>query len=402
MTMLDRYFLIGFLRNFAIVLSSLLGLYIVVDLFMNLNDFTNNKSGVVGVLQHVLGYYAAQVSLIFDRLDKLIVLASAMFTVSWMQRNNELLPQLSAGVPTRRVIRPVLFGVVLASLIAPMNSEFYIPRVAEQLTVSRDDADMRKPMQVRGAFDGSTREHITAASAVRPNLTPQHSSDGAITLEDYGTLLKFEYTSSNDRGQELMHITAERAMYIPPGAAGEKHTGGWKLFAATPVEPQRIYVAKDTGSVEARTNEERWKLPENVQFLGQGQYFIKATELDFNGVTRRHTWHQFADTASLWESLNKGTTTKQQLAVQFHSRLTRPFTTVILVFLGLSVILRDQNRNVFVSAGLCLGTAALFYGFVEASKYLGDQEFIPAILAAWLPVIVFAPVALVQFDAIHT
>ena len=402
MTTLDRYFLVGFVRNFLIMLFSLLGLYVVVDLFMNLNDFTKGKSGVLSIAQHVFGYYSAQVSLIFDRLDKLIVLAAAMFTVSWMQRNNELLPQLSAGVPTRRVIRPVLLGVIVTSFLAPLNSEFYIPRVAEQLTVSRDDADFRKPMQVRGAFDPNTKEHITASTAVRASRTPEALASGAIRIEDYATLLNFEYTSSSERGSEMLHLSAAKAVYIPAGAKGEKLSGGWKLFGATPVEPQKIYVTKEGSTGDQRVNEERWKIPDNVVFLGQGQYFVKTTELDFDGVTRRHTWHQFADTNSLWEALNKGTSAKQQLAVQFHLRLTRPLTSIILVFLGLSVILRDQNRHVFISAGLCLGTAALFYAFVEGAKYLGDQELVPAVLAAWLPVLVFAPIAFVQFDAIHT
>ena len=41
-------------------------------------------------------------------------------------------------------------------------------------------------------------------------------------------------------------------------------------------------------------------------------------------------------------------------AVLFHTRLARPLVGIILVFLGLSVILRDQNRNVFISAGMCV------------------------------------------------
>ena len=42
------------------------------------------------------------------------------------------------------------------------------------------------------------------------------------------------------------------------------------------------------------------------------------------------------------------------MAVMFHMRLTRPLLGLILVVMGLSIILRDQNRNVFISAGLCL------------------------------------------------
>jgi lipopolysaccharide export system permease protein len=39
---------------------------------------------------------------------------------------------------------------------------------------------------------------------------------------------------------------------------------------------------------------------------------------------------------------------------------------------------------------------------VIACKYLGDQDVLPAPLAAWLPLILFGPPALVAFDSVHT
>jgi len=90
------------------------------------------------------------------------------------------------------------------------------------------------------------------------------------------------------------------------------------------------------------------------------------------------------------------------MAVQFHMRLTRPILGILLVVLGLSVILRDQNRNIFVSAGLCLIMCALFFAACLICKALGDQKFFTPVLAAWLPVLCFGPLAFVLFDGIHT
>jgi lipopolysaccharide export system permease protein len=90
------------------------------------------------------------------------------------------------------------------------------------------------------------------------------------------------------------------------------------------------------------------------------------------------------------------------MAVLFHMRLTRPILGMILVFLGLSVILRDQNRNVFISAGLCLALCATFFAVCFSCQQLGDKEFLSPALAAWMPVMIFGPLAFVMFDAIHT
>ena len=379
MTVLDRMYFAAYLRNFLIVLSCLLGLYMVVDLFMNLNDFTKDKGGVMDVLAHVGGYYSVQIALIFDRLGELVTLAAAVFTVAWMQRNNELLPQLSAGVPTRRVIRPVILGAVVTTLLVPLNSELYIPAVADQLTVPRDDPDRKKPTQVRGAYDPNTKDHIVGDSAGREAPGPTDPPDRPVL-----TVYRFEYTSAAERTGEPVHLSAARAVYVPPDTPGKKRAGGWELYTTTPEEP-------------------KGRLPENVDHVGPGRYFVRTTELDFDAVTRRHSWYLYAATDALWASLNKGTTAKQSgVAVLFHTRLTRPLVGLILVVLGLGVVLKDQNRHVFISAGLCLLMAAVFYACLQGAKYLGDQDLLPAPLAAWLPVLVFGPLALALFDAIHT
>jgi lipopolysaccharide export system permease protein len=90
------------------------------------------------------------------------------------------------------------------------------------------------------------------------------------------------------------------------------------------------------------------------------------------------------------------------MAVLFHQRLTRPIIGVLLLFLGLSVILRDQNRNVIISSGLCLVLCAMFFAAQFTCKMLGDRDILLPALAAWLPVISFGPFGLVLFDAVHT
>src|SRR3954468_22921095 len=99
MNILDRQMIRSYLKAYLICLVSLVSLYIVVDLFTNLEDFTDQGTSLVPVLETVGAYYGYRVAQIFDRLCEAIVLLAAMFTVALMQRNNELLPMLSAGVP---------------------------------------------------------------------------------------------------------------------------------------------------------------------------------------------------------------------------------------------------------------------------------------------------------------
>ena len=53
-------------------------------------------------------------------------------------------------------------------------------------------------------------------------------------------------------------------------------------------------------------------------------------------------------------------------------------------------------------AGMCLALCAAFFAVCFACQQLGDKNLLSPPLAAWLPVIIFGPMAFVMFDAIHT
>src|SRR5438477_4767494 len=87
-TLIDRQMIRGYFKAYAVCLTSLLSLYVVVDMFMNLEDFARADKGQTEFLRKIASYYGYRVFQIFDRLCEAILLLSAMFTVAWMQRHN--------------------------------------------------------------------------------------------------------------------------------------------------------------------------------------------------------------------------------------------------------------------------------------------------------------------------
>lgn len=362
---LDRMLFANFLRSYAIVWTSIISLYVIIDLFMNMDDFTGRGGGLTSILSHILSYYSYRISQIFGLLAEVITLLAAMFTVSWMQRNNELLPQLSAGIPTRRVLRPVLVGSALTLALGPLNQELIIPRIAHRLMTARNDPDNAKATVVYGSYDANGI-HVEGIAAYKKDMR----------------VLKFYVTFPESSPSGMVHMAAEEAQYIPPGP--EKYSGGWLLTGTTPA----------------------WfdgPMPPNLEMLNRGRFFLKTTDVNFDKITRGAAWFMYASTESLRELLSSSEPRRlAPVAVMFHMRITRPITGAILVLLGLSVILRDQTRHVFISAALCLAVCATFYATMLGCKYLGDNDLITPALAAWLPVILFGPVSIAYFDAMHT
>ncbi len=366
LSLLDRHLIYNYLKAYLFCLVSLVGLFVVVDLFTNLDKFTQPGKGLGPVLRNIGFFYLNKLPQIFDYLCEFIVLLAATFTVTWIQRNNELLPLLSAGVSTRRVVRPVLVSAILVLGLCVINQEFILPLADNYLIENPADPEGKKGMQVNGAFD-QNRILFTGTTAVRKELL----------VKEFKVTFPANFARSN-----LNKLDAKEARYLPPGP--EKRSGGWLLTGTNPsvMEPNPA--------------------PDILENIVAGRYFLK-TEVDFTKLTRQKNWWMFVPTWELLKDLGKTDATRlSSVAVLFHKRLTRPLLGMILVLLGLSVILRDQTRNLFLSAGLCLILCAIFFFTCFFCKYLGDYDHLAPALAALLPVVLFGPLSFVMFDAVHT
>jgi lipopolysaccharide export system permease protein len=368
MHLLDRMLIRGYLKAYVVCLVSLLSLYVVIDMFTNVEDFvTEHHRGLAPVLKHIGIYYGYKVAHIFDLLCEAILLLAAMFTVAWMQRNNELLPLLSAGVSTQRVVRPVLFSAIAMLGLTVANQELVLPRIATYLLYPRDDPNGEKEIEAHHAFEPNGI-HIAGERASRRQRV----------VKNFSCLIP------ENLARSLVHLSAKEAYYYPPGKGPCGEGGGWLLTDTQPAELEGVNT-------------------DVLRVLYSGKYFLYTREADFDAITRCRTWFVFASTYRLLSELNKPDSLRlASMAVRFHMRLTRPILGLLLVFMGLSIILRDQNRNVYISTGLCLALCGLFFGACFLCKHLGDNEYLAPALAAWLPVLAFGPLAFVLFDAIHT
>lgn len=371
-TILDRQMIWSYLKAYVFCLISLMGLFIVVDLFMNLEDFTAGRKDLGAVARYIGMYYWYKSFQIFDRLCESVILLAGMFTVAWMQRNNELLPLLSAGVSTRRVVQPVLLCAGAMMGLAVANQEFGMPHVDNFMLENRQNPDGAKDVDVKGAFDFNG-VLIDGAKAVRKEQM----------------IKKFVAVIPARNGRNTATLQAKEAYYIPD-QEGDKRSGGWLLKQT-----------KTEGILDWGDDDDILKQ------LGPGEYFLKTKDGDLDTVVRVKNWYLYLPTWRLLYELDRpGNTQHANLAIVFHTRMTRPMIGIILVLLGLSVILRDQNRNVFVSAGMCLGLCGIFFASLFACQWLGKDElmsqYVSPALAAWLPVIVFGPLAFVMYDAVHT
>ncbi len=366
-TLIDRQMFWSFVKSYLVVLTSLLTLYIIVDLFTNLDDFAGKNKPAKDVVIDIFTFYGYQLTQIFDRLCEAIALLASMFAIAMMQRSNEQVPMLAAGISTWRIVTPILAGAFLTLSLTVVNSEMIIPQIADKLMSTKEDPHAVKEVPVRGAYEPNGI-HIEGEKADRLTRVVHN----------------LRVTIPESVAGNLVHLTAKQALFHPDEKS--ERGGRWELMQTNPPEI------------------DGWDRKNPIlEPLDTGRFLLHVREVDFSSITRNPNWFSFASTTRLYQEMQRADVARiPSLAVLFHVRLVRPVLGMVLVLLGVSVILRDQNRNVFISAGMCLILCGLFFGLVYGCKMMGESDLVSPALAAWLPVIVFGPFSLVLFDAVQT
>ena len=382
---LDRQRYWAFFKAYAVSFVSLVGLYVVIDAFTNLDEFLKISHGT-GHLFALMGrYYAVRATFFYDRLCGVITMMAAIFTVTWMQKNNELLAMLAAGISARRVIVPVIVSAALVSVGTLANQEWLIPRLGDEL--QRPHAD-----------DGTLK--VNAGSRYDVNgiqLQGQNGFRSHKTIDHFSALLPVS------RFGTLMALDATLARYVPEDDPTSPLRGGWVLWGATLSPPGskpdgKVLVAIDPKLVP------RLPKPFGDGPPPPGTMMFLRTDVSFSNITRRADWYQFASTPDLIRAYaDQGSRTERnRIAVFLHARLIRPLASMVLLLLSLPLVLGGEGRNLFVNLGLSVLTSAVFYGGSFLVNYLGNSNVLSPELSAWLPILAFGTYAAARWDRIRT
>lgn len=376
MQILDRYLLRQFFKTFFICFLSLTGLYIVCDLFTNLEQFIRCGRKTGGVLTFIAHYYGFQTILFFERTCGLLMLISAMFTISWIQRNNEMTALMAAGVSRLRVVAPIIIAVIGISLFSMANREIVIPRFRDELSRPPQNPLGDKPRPIEQRYDDETDVLL----------------DGKFAYYDRKRIEEPDFMLSNSLREYGNHLRAENAYYVPPE---ENRPGGYRFDGV--VEPRNLG-QRSSLSVGGR----RILLTprDYPNWLEPDQCFL-ASNVDFDLLIGGNKFTQLSSTAELIRGLrNPSLGFGPDVRVAIHSRIVQPLMDITLLFLGLPLILSRENRNVFVAMGICMVITTLFWVVAIGAQHLGDILLINPSLAAWAPLIVFVPIAAAMSESI--
>jgi lipopolysaccharide export system permease protein len=386
MRILDRQRYLAFFKAYLICFIALVGLYIVIDAFSNFDEFSKRADGVIEIFQIMGRFYLVHMTLFYDRLCGVIGMMAAIFTVTWMQRNNELLAMLAAGISTQRVIRPVWVATLMVSGLAVINQEFIMPRFADELQKDHDDDGTRK-VRVSGRYDSN--DIVIHGGEADRNARTVYQFNATIPVSVFGAIRELE---------------AKQGRYIPEDDLQAPLKGGWLLRGARLNPPVEDVTLRENPVLVRLDSLKGFPPPTgDMTELGGESYFLR-TDMKFDAVTRKRQWYQLAQTIELLKGLTDPANEpeRMEIAVFLHARILRPLSSLALMMLSLPLVLGGYGRNMFINLGLSLGTSASFYGIAFMTQYLGNNGAMSPELAAWAPLIGFGTLAVARWDTIRT
>ncbi|NOY43019.1 MAG: LptF/LptG family permease [Planctomycetes bacterium] len=377
MMILDRYLLRQYVQIFVICFVSMMGLYIVIDAFGHLDQFSSYAKENGNLLAIIGEYYAYRSLSFFDRAGGILAMIAAIFTATWLQRHEELTAMLAAGISKFRVIKPLIFATIAVSLLGVANREFIIPTVRDELARDTNDLGGTESRDLEPRFDGRTDILIS----------------GQKTIAKEQRILEPTFILPSRLAQYDKQLVAENAYYQPATA---EHPAGYLLDKVS--TPKGI----DNLASLQLDNEPIVITSRDAPWLKPGQVFV-VSQVSFQILASGSTWRHYASTGELITELSRPSSELgADVRVAVHARLTQPVMDATLLMLGLPLMFSRRNRNVFLSIGLCLLVVVAFSIVTLACQSLGGLNLLRPTLAAWLPILIFLPIAAAMSQSLRT
>jgi len=360
---LDKYVAKNFLIGYAISFCVLIGLRIVIDLFVNLDEFTERANlGASAVVRNILSFYALHSTLYFRDFAGMMTVVAAAFSLGKMVNCNELVAVMASGVSLKRVMAPiVLLSIVLTGLLV-IDQELVIPPLGDKLVRGQD------------AVPGEETYDVWFISDSNGSLICSQKFDVKTSTLYKPTILTRRKTPKPGIWEVTGRIEAEKAVY---------KNGKWFL-------------------TDGRFTEKgSYKPPEPMAF-----YTSDITPKDI--PVRRKSRHKTLLSSRQLAILAAQRTKEKDLAQLFsqkHFRITDPIINLVMLMVSLPILVCRDPKSMKSAVMISFAVTMACFITTFVCKLLATEVVFQRIIPefwAWLPIFIFLPIAFIELDSMKT
>jgi len=359
MTILDRYILREFMKNFFMIIISLIALYLIVDFFERVRMFLSNHATVY----QMLSYFCFTVPSILSQMLPVALLLGTLITFAILSKNSEVTAMKANGVSLYRLTIPFILFSCIICIASFLLNEFLTP-YANQRAKHIKLVEVQKRKQL-GSF--------------KQNEIWYKGRDGIYNFSLFDAergVLKGIRINYLDRSMNLTkRIDAREARW---------RDGTWQfrdLLITT-------FPAGDFPVVE-RVQSRAIDLAEKPS-----DFMIAQKDTSEMGFFELRNY--------IRKIQSEGYDATQYLA-DMHGKFAFSLVNIILAILGISFSIRsERSGGVARSIGLGIVIGFSYWLLFAFSISLGRSGTLPPLLAAWTANMILGVLAVVMFLRVKT
>ena len=355
MRILDRYMIKNFLSALTYCLFVFFILFVIIDLFNNLDEFL--KHGVS--LAVILSYYGYFIPTILVQVVPIACLVAVLFVIGNLSRHNEIIALKASGVSAFHILVPYFFMGILISFGVLLINEMVVPQSA--LT----SASIMEGLIKKGKKDFEERAL---------NKVTLYGKDGRMIYArefeiSAGTLHDVVIFENNMREAFQTEVKAKKAHY---------ENGEWVFYDVIQYRINRRGGVVGNPVFSAKMNFPLDQVPEDFIHQGSEVEFMNSKQL------KDHILHL----------QGAGKKLAQKLSVDLHYKIAFPFVSFIVMLIGAPLAMKTGRSGAAMGIGTSFALVLLYYGIASTCLALGKGDYLPPVFAAWFGNLIFAVIGL--------
>lgn len=346
MRILDRYILKSVLTTFFSCIFVFLFLYVVIDLLSHLDDILRQHVQLAVLIQYYLSFMPAMVV----QVAPFACLLSTLYAFGKLNQNNEIIAMRASGLSILQITKTVLIFGFLVSLCVFWISDRVVPQALslnQRIKLQMEEGKQKKKL---GIINNLTMYGLKNRLFHIRKFTPASNTMEGITILEH---------------DEQQNIT--KKIVANKGVYQDNH---WQFSHCI------TYIFEPDGQIiqEPQYQEEEvMYIPETPRdFLNQRE------QPDFMTLNQLEEY--------IWRLSNSGASSViRTLKVDYFQRFTTPFTSLIIILLGIPFAFVIKRRAAGLSSvGISILVGFFYYVLDAVCIALGKGGLIVPILSASL------------------
>jgi len=358
---LDRYILREFLKILALVLVSVVALFVIVDYTDIARDVRKNHIAA----STLLTYYRFHIFTVLNWTLPISVLVATLVTFGLLAKNNEVTAIKSNGVSLYRIGLPIVAVAVFISVLAYFLLDFVLPYSTQRVD------QLKRKIDGRPAISSSSQQklwYLGKQGRYVINFLAYDRNAKRLTQVQV-----FEFHPTEFR--LTRRVYAEQATWNGQAWAFEN---GW----------MRSFADDHTSTYTKITR----PLP----------LFYPETPEDFATEVKPPDQMTYAQLRRYVSTLRESGYGAEELSVKLYTKTSWPVISIVMALIAMPFAFRMGKRGALYGIGLALVLGIVYWTFFAIFTKFGEVGNLPPLLAAWAANILFAIGAIYMYSHVET